>query len=357
MGITILGWGTALPARTVTNKDLEQTLDTSDEWIFERTGIRERRIGTHTALLAIEAGRAALANAGVDPATIDLTILCTTTPDETVPATSARVHHELGLGGGAFDLNAACAGFVYGLVVAEGMLATGAKRILLIGAETLSRVTNWEDRNTAVLFGDGGGALVLERSTDAGLLLAWDLGLDGEARAILKAEVGGTIAMDGREVFKRAVRVVVDSARKTLEAGGAQPEEVALLVPHQANIRIIRSVCDRLGIDRERAAIVLDRTGNTSSASIPLAWVDAIERGRLDDGDLVLLTGFGAGMTWGSALLRWRTPAKGVPETRPDIARPDIARPGTVTPGNLGSGEVGSGDVESGEVGDVSHDE
>ena len=352
MGITILGWGTALPTRTVTNKDLEQTLDTSDEWIFERTGIRERRIGTHTADLAIEAGRAALANAAVDPASIDLTILCTTTPDETIPATSARVHYELGLGGGAFDLNAACSGFVYGLVVAEGLLATGVKRILLIGAETLSRVTNWEDRNTAVLFGDGGGALVLERSTDAGQLLAWDLGLDGEARAILKAEVGGTIAMEGREVFRRAVRVVVDSARKTLEAGGYQSADVALLVPHQANIRIIRAACDRLGIDRERAAIVLDRTGNTSSASIPLAWVDAIERGRLDDGDLVLLTGFGAGMTWGSALLRWRTPSTEAP-----AARPEAARPGTVAPGSVGSGDVGSGNVGSDDVGDVSNGE
>jgi len=353
MGITILGWGTALPARTITNKDLEQTLDTSDAWIFERTGIRERRIGTHTAELAIEAGRTALAHAAVDPASIDLTILCTTTPDESVPATSARVHYELGLGGGAFDLNAACSGFVYGLVVAEGMLATAmgrVQRILLIGAETLSRVTNWEDRNTAVLFGDGGGALVLERSTEASQLLAWDLGLDGEARAILKAEVGGTIAMDGREVFRRAVRVVVDSARKTLEAAGCEPGDVALLVPHQANIRIIRAACDRLGIDRERAAIVLDRTGNTSSASIPLAWVDAIERGRLGEGDLVLLTGFGAGMTWGSALLRWRTPSTAAP-----AARPEAARPGTVAPGTVESAEVGSGDFGAGDVGDVSN--
>ncbi|HKK52944.1 MAG TPA: beta-ketoacyl-ACP synthase III [Myxococcota bacterium] len=314
MGISILGWGTALPSKIVTNQDLEKTLDTSDEWIFERTGIRERRIGSHTADLAIEAGRAALAHAGVEPASIDLLILCTTTPDETVPATSARVHHELGLGGGAFDLNAACSGFVYGLVAANGMLAAGNSRILLIGAETLSRVTNWEDRNTAVLFGDGGGALVLERSADEGQLLAWDLGLDGEAREILKAEVGGTIEMDGREVFKRAVRVVVDSATRTLEAAKCRPEDVALMVPHQANIRIIQAACDRLGIDRERAALVLDRTGNTSSASIPLAWVDAIAAGRLAEGDRILLTGFGAGMTWGSALVRWQMP---VPDSQP----------------------------------------
>ncbi len=306
MGMRILGWGTALPDRVVTNADLEKTLDTTDQWIVERSGIRERRIGDSTADLAIAAGRNALEHAGVDPASIDLMILATTTPDQTVPATSASVHHALGLGGGAFDLNAACSGFVYGLVMAGGLLGSGAKRILVIGAETLSRITDWTDRNTAVLFGDGGGAIVVERVADEGQLLAWDLGLDAEAREILQADVGGTIEMDGREVFKRAVRVLVDSARRTLEQAKVRPEQIALLVPHQANIRIIQAACDRLGVDRERAALVLDRTGNTSSASIPLALVDAIERGRLAHDDLVLLTGFGAGMTWGSALLRWR---------------------------------------------------
>jgi 3-oxoacyl-[acyl-carrier-protein] synthase-3 len=306
MGMRILGWGAALPDKVVTNHDLEKTLDTSDEWIVDRSGIRERRIGNSTAELAIAAGRAALAKAAIDPATIDLMILATTTPDQTVPATSAHVHHELGLGGGAFDLNAACSGFVYGLVSANAMLGAGAKRILVIGAETLSRITDWSDRNTAVLFGDGGGALVLESTPDEGQLLSWDLGLDGSARDILKTEVGGTIEMDGREVFKRAVRAMVDSASVALERAKIRPDEVNLIVPHQANIRIIQAACDRLGIDRERAAIVLHRTGNTSSASIPLALVDAIENGRLADGDLVLLTGFGAGMTWGSALLRWQ---------------------------------------------------
>jgi 3-oxoacyl-[acyl-carrier-protein] synthase-3 len=309
MGTRILGWGTALPEKIVTNADLEKTLDTSDEWIIERSGIRERRIGHSTAELAVAAGRAALENANtrtnVDPESIDLTILCTTTPDETVPATSARVQDELGVGGGAFDLNAACSGFVYGLVTADALLGTGAKRILLIGAETLSRITDWNDRNTAVLFGDGGGALVLERTPKEGQLLSWDLGIDGSARGILKSEIGGTIEMDGREVFKRAVRAVVDSATRTLESAKVHPDEVKLIVPHQANIRIIQAACDRLEIEHERAAIVLDRTGNTSSASIPLALVDSIEKGRLENGDLVLLTGFGAGMTWGSALIRW----------------------------------------------------
>lgn len=302
----ILGWGTALPDKVVTNLDLEKTLDTSDQWIVERSGISERRIGTSTAELAIAAGRNALTQANVDPASVDLMILATTTPDQTVPATSAHVHHALGLGGGAFDLNAACSGFVYGLVTANAMLGAGTKRILVIGAETLSRITDWSDRNTAVLFGDGGGALLLESTPDEGQLLAWDLGLDGSARHILKTEIGGTIEMDGREVFKRAVRAMVDSSKRTLERAKVRADEIKLIVPHQANIRIIQAACDRLGIDRERAAIVLHRTGNTSSASVPLALVDAIENGRLSDGDLVLLTGFGAGMTWGSALLRWQ---------------------------------------------------
>lgn len=306
MGLRILGWGTALPDKIITNRDLEKTLDTSDAWIVERSGIRERRIGDSTAELAIAAGRKALVQADVDPASIDLMILATTTPDQTVPATSAHVQHELELGGGAFDLNAACSGFVYGMVTANAMLGAGTNRILLIGAETLSRITDWSDRSTAVLFGDGGGALIFESTPDEGQLLAWDLGLDGSARDILKSEVGGKIEMDGREVFKRAVRAMVDSALRTLERAKVRPEEIKLIVPHQANIRIIQAACDRIGIDRERAAIVLHRTGNTSSASIPLALVDAIENGRLENDDLVLLTGFGAGMTWGSALLRWQ---------------------------------------------------
>jgi 3-oxoacyl-[acyl-carrier-protein] synthase-3 len=305
----ILGWGTSLPDKVVTNADLERTLDTSDQWIVERTGIRERHIADSTAESAIGAGRAALAHAGIPAESIDLLVLATTTPDQQVPATSAHVHAALGLGGGAFDLNAACSGFVYGLVAANGLLASGARRILVVGAERLSRITDWSDRNTAVLFGDGGGALVVESVPDEGQLLGWDLGLDGTAREILKAELAGTIEMDGREVFKRAVRVMVDSAQRTLEQAKVCASQVKLVVPHQANIRIIQAACDRLGIERERAALVLDRTGNTSSASIPLALVDAIDRGRLEDDDLVLLAGFGAGMTWGSALLRWRHPS------------------------------------------------
>lgn len=308
MGLRILGWGSALPEKVVTNHDLQKTLDTSDEWIVERSGIRERRIGDSTAALAIEAGRAALSKSNVDPASVDVMVLATTTPDQAVPACSAHVHHELGLGGGAFDLNAACSGFVYALVMANGLLETGANRVLVVGAETLSRITDWDDRNTAVLFGDGGGALMLERDAGEGQLLGWDLGLDASAREILQCDLGGFVQMDGREVFKRAVRVLVDSAKRTLAQAKVRSEDVKLLVPHQANIRIIQAACDRLGIPEENTAIVLHKTGNTSSASIPLALVDAIDAGRLEDGDLVLMTGFGAGMTWGSALLRWQSP-------------------------------------------------
>ena len=305
MGIRILGWGSALPQKTITNADLEAQLDTSNEWIVERTGIRERRVGGSTAELAVAAGHDALGRAGADPASIDLVILCTTTPDRTVPATSAAVQNTLGIGGGAFDLTAACSSFVYGLVSAEGLLATGARKILLIGAETLSRITDWTDRNTAVLFGDGAGALLLEARDEPSQLLGWDLGADGSAEPILYAEVGGKMQMDGREVFKRAVRAVVESAGTALQRAGITPDQVDLMVPHQANYRIIEAACRRLGIPIERNAIVLDRTGNTSSASIPLALVDALDSDRVQSGDLVLLTGFGAGMTWGSAVLRW----------------------------------------------------
>jgi 3-oxoacyl-[acyl-carrier-protein] synthase-3 len=311
MGARILGWGSALPAKVLSNADLEARLATTEQWIVERTGIRERRIGQTTAGLAIEAGAAALRSASVEPESIDLLVLCTTTPDQTVPATSGHVQDALGLGGGAFDLNAACSGFVYGLIVANGLLSTGSRRILLVGAETLSRITDPNDRNTAVLFGDGAGAMVLERTEDEGQLLSWDLGVDGSARGILYADVGCSIQMDGREVFKRAVRAMVDSSTATLERAKARPDEIALVVPHQANARIIQAACERLDIPLERAAIVLAATGNTSSASIPLALVDAIEAGRLEDGDLVLLTGFGAGMTWGSALVRWLDPPSG----------------------------------------------
>jgi 3-oxoacyl-[acyl-carrier-protein] synthase-3 len=305
-GAVITGWGAALPPKTLTNDDLrEMGLDTSDEWIRERTGIRERHVGGTTAGLSAEAGRRALATSGVDPTTIDAIVLATTTPDRTVPATSATVAAELGLRCGAFDINAACSGFTYALVAAHGLIAVGARKLLVIGTDTLARITDWEDRNTAVLFADGSGAVVLEAVDGPGQLLGWDLDADGSAERFLFAELGGTLQMDGKEVFRRAVRIMVDSAQKSIEHAGVSVDDVALVVPHQANTRIITAACDRLGIGMDKAAVVLDRTGNTSSASIPLALVDALDHDRVHAGDLVLLVGFGAGMTAASAIIRW----------------------------------------------------
>jgi 3-oxoacyl-[acyl-carrier-protein] synthase-3 len=243
--------------------------------------------------------------AGVDPLDIDALVLSTTTPDRTVPATSATVQNALGLKCGAFDVNAACSGFVYATVVAHGLIAMGARKVLLIGTDTLSRITDWDDRNTAVLFADGSGAAILEATEGPGQLLGWDIDSDGSAEELLYCEIGGTIHMDGKEVFRRAVRIMVDSARKSMEIAGVTADDLALVVPHQANIRIISAACDRLGVPMDRAAVCIHETGNTSSASIPLALFDAADQGRLAPGDLVLLVGFGAGMTAASAIIRW----------------------------------------------------
>jgi 3-oxoacyl-[acyl-carrier-protein] synthase-3 len=303
-GATIIGWGTALPDRIVTNADFEARLDTTDEWITERTGIRERRHGSTTAALAVEAGRAALDMAGLTGDDIDFVLLATTSPDYQIPSTASQVQEELSVRGGACDINAACSGFVYGLVQAHGLIAMGLQRVLLIGAETLSRVTDQQDRNTAILFGDGAGAVVLE-ACENDQLLSFDLGSDGAARTLLDAPIGGYIAMNGKEVFRRAVTVMVDSARASMADAGIASEDLALVVPHQANIRIIEAACSRLDITADRVSTVLQETGNTSSASIPLALVRALENGRVAADDLVLLVGFGAGMSWASAVLRW----------------------------------------------------
>ena len=320
-GAVITGWGVALPDKVVTNVDLEAMLDTSDQWIRERTGIVERRIGGTTSGLAIEAGQRALDQAGCTGADIDLVMVATCSPDQARPSTASTVQAELGVAGGAMDLNAACSGFVYGLVTAHGLLATGLRRILLIGSETMSSLVDWDDRNTAILFADGAGAVVLEAVDGPGQLLGFDLGSDGTARHLLYADVGGYMQMDGREVFRRAVRATVETVGKTLEQAGLSADDIALAVPHQANVRIVDSACDKLGIPVERTANVLDRTGNTSAASIPIALVDALDHGRVAPGDVVLLVGFGAGMSWASALLRWG----GDPTDRP------ISAPGAAT--------------------------
>ena len=302
-GARFTGWGTALGRRTVTNDDLAATMDTNDAWIRERTGIHRRHIGGTNAELSVESAGRAIAMAGIDPASIDALVLATTTPDRAVPATSATVQNALGLRCGAFDMNAACSGFVYALVNAHGLVAMGAERVLLIGTDILSRITDWTDRNTAVLFADGSGAAVLEAGP--GQLLGWDLDADGSAEDILYCDHGGFIQMDGKEVFRRAVRIMVDSAQKSMAHAGVTAEDIALIVPHQANIRIISAACERLEVPMERAAMVIHETGNTSSASIPLALFDAVDAGRVKQGDLVLMVGFGAGMTAASAIIEW----------------------------------------------------
>lgn len=304
-GAVITGWGTALPEKVLTNKDLEAMFDTSDEWIVERTGIRQRHVGGSTTELSVRSGRAALEMSGVELDSVDGVVLATTTPDRAVPASAPGVALQLGLRCGAFDVNAACSGFTYGLVMAHGLIAMGARKILLIGTDTLARITDWSDRNTAVLFADGSGAVMLEATEGPGQLLGWDLDADGAAERFLYADIGGYVKMEGKEVFRRAVRIMVDSATKSMTAAGVTADQISLVVPHQANIRIIEAACERLGVPIERTSTVLHYTGNTSSASIPLALVDALDAGRVHDGDLVLLVGFGAGMTAASAVLRW----------------------------------------------------
>lgn len=305
VGAKIIGWGTSLPEKVVTNDDLSKTMDTSDEWIRERTGIERRHVGGSTASLSIESGRKAIEMAGIDPLSIDALVLSTTTPDRTVPATSAAVQHGLGLRCGAFDVNAACSGFVYALVTAHGLIAMGMKRVLVIGTDTLSRITDWTDRNTAILFADGSGAAVIEATAGPGQMLGWDFDADGSLEELLYADIGGTLHMEGKEVFRRAVRIMVDSAEKSIKAAGLTTNEINLVVPHQANIRIIEAACKRLDIPMDKAAIVLHETGNTSSASIPLALFDAADNARIKTGDNILLVGFGAGMTAASAVIKW----------------------------------------------------
>ncbi len=305
-GAVITGWGTALPEKVLTNTDLESMMDTSDEWIRERTGIHQRHVGGTTAGLSTEAGRAAIELAGADPAEIDVLVLATTTPDRAVPATASTVQEALGLSScGAFDLIAVCSGWVYALVNAHGLISLGARKVLVIGTDTLDRITDFSDRNTGILFGNGSGAVVLEAVEGPGQLLSWDLDSLGEAESALFAEVGGYLEMEGKEVFRRAVRLMADSATKALAAAGVTADDISLVVPHQANIRIISASLERLGIEIDRAALVLDRTGNTSAASVPLALADALDGGRAPDGDLILCVGFGAGMSAASAVIRW----------------------------------------------------
>jgi 3-oxoacyl-[acyl-carrier-protein] synthase-3 len=316
--IGITGLGTHVPERILTNDELAQLVDTSDEWIIERTGIRERRIAKKEEALtdiARPAARAALADAGVEPDEIDLLVCATVTPDMMFPTSSALLADELGMpNAAAYDLLAGCTGFVYALAQAYGMLASGlAKRALVVGGDVLSKILDWEDRSTIVLFGDGAGAVVME-PVDRGGFLAFELGADGGGGEHLWLPGSGSrhfddpdayVKMNGREVFKFATRVLVYSAEQVLAECGKTVEDVDVYIPHQANKRIIDYASGKLGIPPERTVVNVDRYGNTSSGSIPLALTDARAEGRLSDGALVLMTGMGAGLTWGSALIEW----------------------------------------------------
>ena len=318
----VLGCGSYLPARILSNDELARLVETTDEWIVQRTGIRERHIaaaGELTSDLALNAARAALANAHVEANSIDLIVLATSTPDQTFPATAVSVQASLGMTrGAAFDLQAVCSGFIYALSVADGMLKSGSyKRAVVIGAETFSRILDWSDRTTCVLFGDGAGALVLEAQpasgdkTDRGVLTS-HLRSDGRHKAKLYVDGGpsstqtvGHLRMEGREVFKHAVAMITDVIEDAFKATGCSAADIDWFVPHQANKRIIDGSAHKLGIAPEKVVITVDRHGNTSAASIPLALADAVADRRIKRGHLILLEAMGGGFTWGSVLLRW----------------------------------------------------
>jgi 3-oxoacyl-[acyl-carrier-protein] synthase-3 len=319
----VLGCGSYLPEQVVTNAQLAARIDTSDEWIVQRTGIRERHIaaeGEFTSHLAVKAAQAALSDAGLDAQSIDLIVLATSTPDNTFPATAVAVQNALGINhGAAFDLQAVCSGFVFALATADNFLRTGAfKRALVIGAETFSRILDWNDRGTCVLFGDGAGAVVLEAqaqpgnaATDRGVVTT-HLRSDGRHKAKLFVDGGpsstqtvGHLRMEGREVFKHAVGMITDVIVDAFQATGLNAETIDWFVPHQANKRIIDASAHKLHIAPEKVVLTVDRHGNTSAASIPLALSVARKDGRIKKGDMVLLEAMGGGFTWGSALVRW----------------------------------------------------
>jgi len=316
--ISISGLGCHVPERVVTNDELATLVDTSDEWIIERTGIRERRIAADDEALTdicMPAARRALEMAGVEPASIDLLIVATVTPDMSFPSSAAILADKLGTpDAAAYDLSAGCTGFVYAIAQAHAMLAAGlAKRALVVGADVLSKILDWTDRSTLVLFGDGAGAVVMEQ-VDEGGFLGFELGADGGGGASLWLpgsgsrkfdDPDGLVKMNGREVFKFATRIMVTSADAILDECGKTVDDIDVYVPHQANVRIIDHAVKKLGVPQEKTVINVDRYGNTSSGSIPLALADAADDGRLEPGKLVLLTGMGAGLTWGSALIEW----------------------------------------------------
>ena len=322
--VEIAGLGSYLPDKVLTNDDLAQMVDTSDDWIVPRTGIKERRIAADaqaTSDLAIAASRQALERAQMDPAELDAVIVATCTPDHIFPATGCLVQAALKAQNAmAFDLEAACSGFLFAMGSASAMISAGMGRnILVIGAEVLSRITNYQDRGSCILFGDGAGAMVLRRA-GSGEVIYTEMGADGSWRDILMVPAGGSrkpathetidqrehyMLLEGRDVFKLAVNKLTELLERIPQRTGISLDEIKLVVPHQSNIRIIRSACERGGLDPGKAYVNIDRVGNTSAASIPLAMSEAVEKGLVDRGDLVLLLAFGGGLTWGATLLRY----------------------------------------------------
>jgi 3-oxoacyl-[acyl-carrier-protein] synthase-3 len=332
----VTGWGMAVPDRILTNEELSQMVETSDEWIVSRTGIRQRRIagkGESTASLAAEAGARALVRTDLSASDLDLVIVATASPEHLFPATACLVQDSLGAtNAGAFDLSAACTGFILALNMAAQAIITGSiNNALIIGAETLSRLVDWEDRGTCVLFGDGAGAFVLQASERPGGVLSAVMRSDGSGGNLLSVPAGGsrypathetvskkmhTIRMNGREVFRFATRVMAGATRDVVERAGLELDEIELVIPHQANERIIESAARGLGLPMDRFMLNIDRYGNTSSASIPIAVCEALERGRIRAGDHLVLVAFGGGLTWGALAMQWVAPEAKVPPSR-----------------------------------------
>lgn len=310
MNAGIIGLGRCIPNRVVTNADLEKMMDTSDEWIRTRTGIEERRIASdehNSSHLAFEAAKNAIANAGISADQIGLILVATVTPDRPFPSVACMIQDQLGAhNAAAMDLSAACAGFMYGLVTAKQFIESKTyDYVLIVGVEKLSKITNWEDRNTAVLFGDGACAAVMGKVSDNRGILSFELGSDGSGGKHLFQNDAGHIEMNGREVFKFAVRQMGESALNVIEKAGYTKEDVDFLIPHQANIRIMESARQRLDLPEEKMSTAIKKYGNTSSASIGNALIEELEAGKIQDGDLLVLVGFGGGLTWGAVAMRW----------------------------------------------------
>jgi 3-oxoacyl-[acyl-carrier-protein] synthase-3 len=310
MGSKITGIGMFVPERVLTNQDLEKILDTSDEWITTRTGIKERHIADEwvkASDLALNASKEALDMAGIHPKDIDLVLVATSTPDMTFPSTACFLSDKLGCKNPmAFDFSAACSGFIYGLTIADSFIKSGkTNNVLLVGSEVFSKIIDWSDRSTAVLFGDGAGAVVLSKSNDDSDILSTVMKSDGSHWQLLHCQVGEKLRMQGRETFKLAIKSMEQVCNKALAKAGITKEDIKLIIPHQANVRIIDALAEKLEVDRDRVYVNIQKYGNTSAASIPIAMYEAYKEGKINRGDYILLTAFGAGLTWGAIVLKF----------------------------------------------------